>query len=388
VRDDDRDELEVRLTRDGGRRMLERLRPFARSGRDASGVHRPDPDVWAAIVELGWTGLRVPAEHDGADASPALIAQVLRTIGEGLIREPVAASSVVCAHLVAHAGTPRQVATLLPRVAGGSEILALAHEEPDARAHDAPPEMRLERRGDSLAVSGCKVRVEGGMCATRLLVTVSTTGSAVHVALVDPAGPGVVRHPVRTVDGSFLAWIELDGAPVGGLLGTDDPDAAAASRRHQIEAALGIATACLCQEAVGAMFALVADTIAHLGTREQFGRPLSEFQVLRHRLVDMWMDAKEAELLADRALVAALMTARSDAGRDAVTAAKAHVGLAGRRVGGAAVHLHGGMGMSDELRIGRYYKRLLAIDATAGNAMVHLRRLAGGMPSQCDRAHP
>jgi alkylation response protein AidB-like acyl-CoA dehydrogenase len=374
--DDERDELGVRLTRDSGRRMLERLRPFARGGRDASSVHRPDPDIWAAIVELGWTGLRVPAENDGADASPALIAEVLRTVGEGLISEPVAASGIVCAHLVGNAGTPRQIAALLPGVAEGREVLALAHEEPDARAHDAPPAMRLERRSGRLVVSGCKVRVEGGTLATRLLVTASTPGDAVHVAVIDPRGPGVVRTPVRTVDGSFLAWIDLDGAPVEALLGTDDPDTFPVSCRHEVETTLGIATACLCQEAVGAMFALVTDTISHLRTREQFGRPLAEFQVLRHRVADMWMDAKDAELLADRALRAAL----SKTDPRAIASAKAHVGLAGRRVGGAAVHLHGGMGMSDELRIGRYYKRLLAIDATAGNAATHLRRLASPTP--------
>ena len=257
-------------------------------------------------------------------------------------------------------------------------MLALAHTEPKARFDLAHVETRAERAAGSFKLSGHKAVVLGAASADHLIVSARTSGDVAEAAgitlfLVPKSAAGLSLLPYRTACGQRAAEVKLAGVVVeaGQILGALD-GAAVLLERTAEEALVALAA-----EAVGAMAALLAMTREYLKTRKQFGVPIGSFQVLQHRLVDMFMahelarstSEAAARVLGDAASLAA------DRARMAA-AAKVQAGRAGRLVGQEAVQLHGGMGMTDELAVGHYFKRLTMIDVMFGNADHHQRRFA------------
>lgn len=331
-------------------------------------------EVWAEFAELGFLAFPIAEEHGGLGGSTVDLALMMEAFGRALVVEPFVATIVLGAETVARAD-PERAAKMLPSVAAGEHLLALAHGEPTSRYDLGRVATMATESEDGWVLDGSKSVVLHGDCADTLIVSARTGGrdderDGVSLFLVPGDADGLTKRAYPTIDGMRGADLELNGVRVDhdALLGP-------AGRAVEIvEAVVDRACVALAAEAVGAMGATVDLTAEYLKTRTQFGKPLGSFQVLQHRAVEMLSETRFAHALCYR--TAGLMD--TTAGRDRARAAsmvKAEAGRAGKMVGEEAVQLHGGMGMTDEMSVGHYFKRLRLIDVTFGNAGHHLSRL-------------
>lgn len=310
--------------------------------------------LWPALAEQGILGATLPEAAGGFGGSMRDLAVVMEEVGRKLVVEPVLATAL-CGALLHAAG--EDVSSLI----AGKTILALAHEE----GHDpfAQPGTRAVKAGDAYRLNGRKLVVRHADLADQFIVTATLDG-VTDAYLVEAAAEGLVSDRFRMIDGASAATIELSNV---------------AARRigsgEQIAATIEMGLLALAAEAVGILAVLNAATFAYLGTRKQFGVALASFQALQHRAADMYSAAEEARALTDRAIES------FDAGapdRSALASAvKALIDEAGRRIGHEAVQMHGGMGVSDELDVSHYMRRLAAIRAEFGSADLHRARFAG-----------
>lgn len=329
---------------------------------------------WKKMAELGWLGAGLPEEYGGIGGGAVERMIVMEQIGRGLVLEPYFATVVLGANLLLEGGSDEQKRALLPRLAGGELLLAFAHAERQARFDLEDVATKAEKAGKAWRLSGGKSVVFHGASADKLVVSARTAGDrrsreGVSLFLVDGGAKGLARRGYRTVDGLRACEIELDGVEAEAALG------APGEGLPIVERVVEQAVAALCAEAVGAMQVLHDATNEYLKTRVQFGRPIGQFQVLQHRMVDIFMELEQARSMM---LLGTLKLADGDARERAraVSAAKVQIGRSGRFVGQEAVQLHGGMGMTDELSVGHYFKRLTMIDMTFGNVDWHLKRFA------------
>lgn len=333
-------------------------------------------ETWSTFAELGWLALPLPEECDGLGGSTVDVAVLLESLGRGLVVEPYQSSIVLGAGCVTTAGSAEQRSRILPAVAAGEHLLALAHVEPRSRYALAHVETAATRNGSGWRLDGAKAVVHNAETADTLLVSARSAGAAtdrdgITLFLVARDAEGVSLRSYPTVDGLRASEVTLDGVTVGdeAVLG-DVEDGLSA-----IEAVVDRACVLLCAEAAGAMDAAVRLTTAYLKERRQFGVPIGSFQSLQHRAVDMLGAQQFARALMYRA--AGVIDGADPLERArAASAAKVEAGRAGRMVGQEAVQLHGGMGMTDEMAIGHYFKRLSTIDAQFGNTDHHVRRFA------------
>lgn len=333
------------------------------------------PDHWATFAELGLLALPFAEEDGGMGGGPVETMIVMEQFGRGLVLEPYLATVLLAGQTIAEAGTPEQRKTLLSGLISGETLYALAHVEGPARFTLEHVETRAEKDGGGYKISGAKAVAFNAPAADQLVVSARTEGNArdrdgVSLFIVPANADGVTLWPYRTIDGFRAAEVILNDVSVGAdaMLGE------AGDAMPAIEAMADRATAAVCAEAVGAMDVLRETTLEYLQTRKQFGVPIGKFQVLQHRSVDMLVSCEEARSLT---LMAALSLGKPPVARArAVSAAKAHIGKAGRHVGQEAVQMHGGMGMTDELKVGHYFKRLTMIDTMFGNVDHHLDRFA------------
>ena len=331
---------------------------------------------WATFAELGWLAMPLPEAHGGLGGGATEIAVLMEAFGRGLVLEPYFATIVLGAGLVAEAGSEAQQAEILPAVAGGEMLLALAHGEPQARFDLNDVATTAKKAKGGYVLDGHKAVAWHAGAADKLLVSARTGGGqrdekGISLFAVDRASKGVTVRAYATNDGQRAGDVLLEGVAVSSeaMLGKEGAALPA------IEAAVDRARVALAAEAVGAMAALVEQTQDYLKTRQQFGVPLSKFQVLQHRLVEMFNEQQMAQALTFRACAILDDGAPAAVARTAA-AVKALAGKAGKFVGQQAVQLHGGMGMTDELPVGHYFKRLSMIDALLGNADFHKARFA------------
>jgi hypothetical protein len=265
---------------------------------------------------------------------------------------------------------------MLSAMAAGEKIAALAHFESGAGFDSQWVNSRARRQGESYRLDGHKAVVMHAGAADSLLVSARTSGEAgdahgVSLFLVPRATPGLVLDAYPTIDGQRAADVYLEGVelPAGSRLGVEGAALA------PIEAALDIGLAALCADAVGVMQALVDATVEYVRTRQQFGQPIGRFQALQHRIADMVIHLEQARSMS---YLAALRCTGKDVAerRRALSAAKTVIGQAARFVGQQAVQLHGGMGMTDELKVSHWFKRLTAAQLMFGDSDVHLQRFA------------
>jgi alkylation response protein AidB-like acyl-CoA dehydrogenase len=261
-------------------------------------------------------------------------------------------------------------------VVDGTLQLALAWVEPGARFDLAHVATTAERRGDGFALAGGKGVVFNAASADWIIVPARTAGAVaeaegITLFLVPKGAKGLGLRPYRTVDGLRAAELSLDGVVVGAdaVLGEVDWG------HPLLEAAIDRGIAAVAAEAAGIMAQMVSATRDYLKTRKQFGVPLASFQALQHRAVDMYVASEQAQGMAYRAAVLAGLRDPVERAR-AVSAAKAWIGKAGRKLGQEAIQLHGGMGMTDEMPISHYFKRLTMIDTLFGDRRFHRRRFA------------
>ena len=330
--------------------------------------------LWAQMAELGLFALNVPEAHGGIGAGPVETMIVMEALGRGLVLEPFLATGVIAARLIATHGSEAQKDRFLAAIAAGELRFAVAALEPQSRyeLHDVTTTAR--RTGEGWTLDGVKSVVMHGDSADWLIVTARThatpnAAEGLTLLLVDARAPGVTAQVFPTLDGQRAAEVRFDQVHVdaSNTIGAVDQGLAL------IEWAVDQGLAALAAEAVGAMDRLTELTCDHLATRQQFGQPIGNFQALQHRAADMRIAVEQARALA---LMAAARVDSPDAGerRRAASAAKAMAGRSGRFVGQQATQLHGGMGMTDEMACGHYFKRLTAIDMTWGNADHHVER--------------
>jgi len=333
------------------------------------------PEVWKQFAELGWLALPIAETNGGLGGGAIEISILMEAFGRGLVSEPYLSTVVIGAALIERCGSEAQKDAMLPAIADGSLTLALAHSERAARFDLAHVDTVARKTGDGWRLDGAKIAVIDGSSAAQLIVSARTAGNnggAGNLCLfLMPSGTkGVTVQDFSRLGGGRGCHLELKDVHLSAdaLLG-DGSDALPA-----IESVVDRAMAALGAEAVGIMQTLLDTTLEYTKIRKQFGRPLAANQVIKHRLADMAMQTDEARSMALRASL--MVDAEPPVRSRAASAAKAKIGKCARYVAEQSVQLHGGMGVTEELDIGAYFKRLVAFDTLFGGSAYHYRRHA------------
>jgi alkylation response protein AidB-like acyl-CoA dehydrogenase len=330
---------------------------------------------WNAFAELGLCAAPFQESSGGLGGGPLATMIVMQEFGRNLVVEPFFETVVLAGGLIEDAGSPAQREEYLPQIMAGESIWALAWAEGRSRYDFGNVATTARRQGESYVLDGTKAAVIGAPWADKLIVSARTSGgprdgSGVSLFVVDRHSPNLHLQGFKTIDGRCAAEITLMNVqvPASQLLGTEGEGVAA------LEACRDRAIAALCAEAVGAMTELNSSTLEYSKTRKQFGVALGTFQVLQHRMVDMFIALEEAISLTQHLNLS--LAARKPHGSKLASGAKTKVGYAARFVAEQAVQLHGGMGMSDELNVGHYFKRIASINVQYGDPTYHLMRYA------------
>ncbi|HUK60586.1 MAG TPA: acyl-CoA dehydrogenase family protein [Stellaceae bacterium] len=338
-------------------------------------------EMWARYAELGILGLPFAEAQGGFSGGAVETMIVMEAMGRALTVEPYLATVVLAGGALRHGASAEQLAALVPGVAQGKTILALAHAEREARYDLASVAATARREGNAWRIDGEKTLVLHGDAADRFVVSARISGnpsdeSGIALFLVDAKAPGLSRRAYPTQDAMRAAEVTFAGVRVADDAAIGAPGAGFPILRRVAEDAI----AALAAEAVGAMAELTSLTVEYLKTRRQFGVAIGSFQALQHRASDMLIAEEQARSMA---LFATMMAEDTDdAGRArALAAAKVQIGRSGRFVAQQAIQLHGGIGMTMEYKAGHYMKRLAMIDLMFGDADHHLRALAraGGL---------
>ncbi|MFF0452676.1 acyl-CoA dehydrogenase family protein [Nocardia africana] len=321
-------------------------------------------DVWSQLAELGVLGLSFSEEDGGVGAGPVETMVVMEEVGRRLAPEPLLDAVLLPGGLVASLGTADQRQRILPEVAGGSRLLAFAHEEAGSRWPDLAVATTATADGDGYRLSGVKSRVPHGDCADELLVTAVGPDGVLRVFLVAADADGVTRTAYRTFDERRGAQIEFASAPAE-LLGA----AEAGDATEAVATAIATAQASLCAESIGAMGEALRLTTEYLKTRKQFGVTLSKFQTLTQRAAEMYV---AMELARSMSFYATASLAEGTVDPIVLSRARFQVGRGARHIGQEAVQMHGGIGITTEYPVSHYVARLTAVDQTFGGRREHL----------------
>lgn len=332
-----------------------------------------DPGIWRALAtELGILGAPFGEEQGGLGGNAVENMIVMEQLGEAIAIEPYLQTVVIGGGALKAVGGA-QADAIIPQIIGGEAVIAFAYAEPQGRYELHNLRTTARRDGAGWVLSGHKAVVYAAPWATHLLVTARTGGNqrerdGVSLFLVEANGPGIVRRDYPTVDGFRASEIYFENASVPGdaLLGAEG------EALPLIDRIVDEATVAVCAEGVGVGRRLHAGTLDYARQRKQFGRAIADFQVLQHRMVDMFMEVEQA---ASMTLMATLKIDLPDAERmAAVSQAKAKVGKGLKFAGQSAVQIHGGIGITDELAIGHYFKRATMIEGQFGSVDHHLAR--------------
>jgi len=331
------------------------------------------PENWAQMAELGWLGVPL-TEAEGGYGGPIETMILMEQFGKGLVLEPFLPTAVIGGGLLARAGSQAQKDELLAPMMEGKKQFALAWLERQSRYNLADVSLKAEKSGSGYTLSGHKGVVYNGPSADSIFVLARTAGAAreekgLTLFVVDAKAKGLSRRDYPTQDALRASELTFDKVSVGAdaVLGTVD------GGFNLVEDAVDRAIVALCAEAVGCMDAINAATLEYIKTRKQFGVAIGKFQVLQHRMVDCFTNAQEARSMT---LMASLKIDDKDpvVRRKAASGAKVQIGKSGKFCGQSAVQMHGGMGVTDELSVSHYFKRLTMIDLMFGNQQHHLTR--------------
>ena len=329
---------------------------------------------WQTFAELGWLGVPFSENHGGFGGVAVETMLMMEEFGKGLVVEPYLATVVACGSALNGFGSEDQKSSFIPEIIDGSKLWALAFAEPQGRFNLADLTTTATANNGSYLLSGHKSVVINGPNANFFIVSVRTSGeqrdeTGISLFIIPSDAKGLSRRDYPTVDGQRASELILDNVELdeASRLGEEGQGL------NILQQAIDFATLAIGSEAVGCMEVLYKDTVEYCKNREQFGQPIGKFQVLQHRMVDMFMEHEQSKSLMFMAAM------RWDEGygaeaQKAVSAFKVQVGKSGKFVGQSAVQLHGGMGMTDELNIGHYFKRLTIIDTMFGNVDHHLKR--------------
>jgi alkylation response protein AidB-like acyl-CoA dehydrogenase len=327
---------------------------------------------WAALAELGLLAAPFSETAGGLGGGPLSTMIVMHEFGRHLVVEPFVETVVLAGGLIEHVGTKEQQQSFIPSIIDGSKIWTLAWTEKGSRFDFADVTTRARRDGSDYVLTGAKTMVIAAPWADYLIVSARTSGDdrdrgGVGLFVVDRRATGVDLQSFKTIDGRRAAEVSLRDVR-GQLLGAEGEGIAA------LEACRDRAIGALCAEAVGAIGELNSATLDYSKTRKQFGTTIGSFQVLQHRMVDMFIAHQEALSLMQHLSLS--LSAGDSALSRLASGAKSKIGYAGKFVADQAVQLHGGMGMTDELNVGHYFKRLSSINIQFGDPAFHVLRYA------------
>ncbi|OQW59574.1 MAG: pimeloyl-CoA dehydrogenase small subunit [Proteobacteria bacterium SG_bin9] len=362
---------EQRLLKDSVQKMLADQYGFDQRRRIVASEEGWSRSHWRAFADLGLQGVPIPPEMGGLGGGPVETMIVMEEFGRHLVVEPFLETVIVCATLLRRAGNAAQQQKWLPAIASGEAVWALAWMEPASRYALGDCSTTIRREGDTYELRGTKSAVTAAPWADYFIVSArNPDDNQIELFVVARDAPGVTFKSYSTVDGRRAADVQFDRTPLTNddRLGQEDAVAA-------LQACRDTAVGALCAESLGLMSELNNATLSYAKSRKQFGVPLGSFQALQHRMVDMFVALEES-----RSLTQYLHTLLVD--DDAIaskiaSAAKSKVGEMAKFVGEQSIQLHGGMGMSDELDVGHYFKRIMAINIQFGDPTFHLLRFAG-----------
>jgi alkylation response protein AidB-like acyl-CoA dehydrogenase len=361
---------EQQLLRDGLNRFLSSRYDLEASRTAVKTGAGWQPELWKAFAdELGILGAGLPEDVGGSGGGPVETMMIAEALGYALVVEPYVDTAVVSAGLLRRAGDGTAL-DVLDRIIAGSAIVSLASTEAASGDHWQDVATTARRDGSGWVLSGSKILAIAAPFATHLLVTAAAPeGLSLFLVDLTKPTPGLEVHPYRTVDDRRAADLTLRELrlPEAALLG-------AGPALESLETARDEGAAAVCAEAVGCMRKVLSDTVEYCKQRKQFGQPIGSFQALQHRMVDMHMELEQS--VAAVYLAALNLDAEPATRARAVSAAKATIGRAARFIGQNAVQLHGGMGMTEELAIGHYFKRLTAVQFEFGSTDHHVARYA------------
>jgi alkylation response protein AidB-like acyl-CoA dehydrogenase len=348
---------EQQLLADSVRRFLANDYDFEARRRIVASDEGWSASAWATLANVGVLGLPVPTDYGGFGGGAVDLMGVMEAFGESLVVEPFIPTVMAACLLVGN----QAAASILPAVVEGKTRLAFAHAEKGARYDLSAVKTQARKTDEGWILEGEKAAVLGAPMAERLVVS-ARTGDGISLFLIE----GRNNKPYRRIDGMRAADIELRGEKAERL----------EAGLERVEEVIDFATALVCAEAVGAMKSACDATLEYLKTRKQFGVPIGMFQALQHRMVDMFIAQEQARSMA------CLACSKVDQAKDAreraraVSAAKIKIADSARHISQESVQLHGGMGMSEELKISHTFRRLTLIAGQFGDADHHLARFA------------
>jgi alkylation response protein AidB-like acyl-CoA dehydrogenase len=361
---------EQELLRDGLTKFLAVRYDLGKSRAAAKTGIGWQPEIWRGFAtELGILAATLPEDVGGIGGSSIELMIITEALGHALVIEPYIDTVVVSGGLLRRAGGP--TVSLLEAIIAGDALVALAAAEPASADRWQDVSTRAQRDGDGWVLNGCKMMAVGAPLATQLLITARTPDvDGISLFLTDVDAAGIEMHPYRTIDDRRAADITFNDVRLGSSALLGEPGQAWPS----LSRARDEGAAAICSEAVGCMRKVLADTVEYCKQRQQFGQPIGRFQVLQHRMVDMYMELEQSVAAVYLAILK--LDADEATRARAVSVAKATIGRAARFIGQQSVQLHGGMGMTEELAIGHYFKRLTAIQYEFGTTDQHIARYA------------
>jgi alkylation response protein AidB-like acyl-CoA dehydrogenase len=327
---------------------------------------------WQQLSELGLLGVPFSEADGGLDFGPVETMIVAEEFGKGLVIEPYIQTVVTCGGFLRRA-SESQRQEHLSKIISGEEIWAFAHAEPQGRFNLSDIKVNASKNNDEYSLNGHKCVVSGAPWAQKLIVSARTSGDqsdkdGISLFIVDKSAEGVSLRDYKTVDGSMASEVTFENVKIdsSSIIGEEG------KAYNLIELVVDETIAALCAEAIGAMSVLNDATVEYCKTRKQFGQPIGKFQVLQHRMVDMFMQYEQSVSMTY--MVNLKLSEDELERRKAASGAKVQICNASKFIGQSAVQLHGGMGMTDELNVGHYFKRLAMIETQFGNADHHLKK--------------
>lgn len=367
---------EQRLLQDSVTRLLSDRYSFEQRKnylKDPTGF---SPALWSQYAELGLLGLPFAEEYGGFGGGAQEVMLVMQAFGRALILEPYLSTVVLAGTALKQAGSDAQKTAILPALAEGNVKLGFAHGERQAR-YDLNDVVTTARRSNGgWVLDGAKSVVAHGEAADKLVVSARTAGdrydeSGITLFLVDANAAGVAKRGYATRDETRAADIAFSNVSVGDADVLGEVGAGFATVQRVVEAGIAATAA----EAVGAMEVMHGMTLEYSKTREQFGKPIGSYQVVQHRLADMFMTMEQGRSMA---MLATMSLDQPDPAERARSMAMAKVGIgqAARYVAQSAVQMHGGIGMTEEYAVGHYFRRCMAIERLWGDPAYYLQQLA------------
>jgi len=332
-----------------------------------------DRAIWKQFADLGWLGIPFSEEDGGFGGGPIETSLLMEAFGNGMVVEPYLSTVVLAGNAVAFAGSAEQKSQLLGGIVSGDLLMSLAYAEAKSGYNLAYVTTTAKKSANAYSLTGEKIVVLGGQSANTFIVSARTSNSiadeaGISLFLVDAKAAGVSIKGYKTMDGGRAANVSFNNASAQ-LLGQEGQGFAV------LERVIDFATVAACAQALGEMESSFKKTLEYVKVREQFGKAIGSFQVIQHRMVDMFTQTETSRSM----LIMAGMrvsSANAQERKKAVSAAKVYIAQKARALAQDAVQLHGGIGMTEELDIGHYFRRLTLFCSIFGSTNYHLQRFA------------